>query len=297
MKRFFHRVTPIMVGGLAILVVAACQTPAAGSRSSGSARVVQIDASDFAFSVPDTLPAGRVTLRMTNGGQEPHHAQLLRLNPGIAYEQLADKLRTGGPEHAAGMFSAAGGPGLIDPGRTEQVTLDLTPGTYAMACFVAGADGVPHMDKGMLKQVQVMPPAVPTTVPSVDAELIARDFAFDGPDTLRAGNATYQLWNEGSQLHEMAPLKLAPGTSNEAVQAYFARPQGPPPFEAWRCECARTRRVRVHDAEPGTGRVCRRLPRARSIDGALAPGPRHAQALLCPVRPEHERCKRTTSYS
>jgi hypothetical protein len=51
--------------------------------------VIEIIASDIAFDATDTLPAGLVTVRLMNHGQVPHHAQLLRLNHGLSFEDFA----------------------------------------------------------------------------------------------------------------------------------------------------------------------------------------------------------------
>jgi hypothetical protein len=60
--------------------------------------------------------------------------------------------------------------------------------------------------------------------------VVARDFAFDAPDSLAAGLVTFQLQNRGQNLHHMAVMKL---DSAKTLQDLFAAFQagGPPP--AW----------------------------------------------------------------
>src|SRR5262245_45111517 len=117
-----------------VSVVAACQyvIPAQPTPTAPQPRVVDIDATDFAYALPDTLPSGLVTLRLANHGQEPHHGQLLRLNDGVSLEGFMDALSSGDQEAAALLVSAEGGPGALDPGRTTEVTLQLRPGTYLL---------------------------------------------------------------------------------------------------------------------------------------------------------------------
>ena len=196
-------------------------------------RSIDIDASDFAFAAPETLPAGLVSVRLTNHGQEPHHAQLLRLNDGVTFDQFAAALQQEG-EGALRLVSGEGGPGTIEPHGSSEVTLDLKPGTYALACFVAGSDGVPHLAKGMLKPIQVTQPttATTTTAPDVQGTFTMKDFSFDMPATLPAGRATYKVTNAGPQLHELNIVKLAAGKTAQDVQAWENAPAGPPPFEA-----------------------------------------------------------------
>src|SRR5256884_8800609 len=57
----------------------ACGRPA--PRAAGPS-LVTITATDYAFGVPDTLPAGLTTFRLVNQGKELHHANLVRLGEG-----------------------------------------------------------------------------------------------------------------------------------------------------------------------------------------------------------------------
>jgi len=233
-----------LIGVAAVGLVVGCQvtTPAAAPTTSTSisttaapsvAHSIDIDASDFAFSAPATLPAGLVSVRLTNHGQEPHHAQLLRLNDGVTFDQFAAALQQEG-EGALRLVSGEGGPGTIEPHGSSEVTLDLKPGTYALACFVAGSDGVPHLAKGMLKPIQVTQPttATPATAPDVKGTFTMKDFTFDMPASLPAGRATYKVINAGPQLHELNIVKLAAGKTVQDVLAWENAPAGPPPFEA-----------------------------------------------------------------
>jgi hypothetical protein len=120
-----------------------------------SGRVVNFDAAEYSYTLPDMLAAGQVTLVMRNVGKETHHAQLLKLNTGVTLEQFTGALQQGeGP--ALALVSLTGGTGALDPGpNSEEVTLDLQPGMYVVVCFIAGPDGIPHVAKGMLKPLQV----------------------------------------------------------------------------------------------------------------------------------------------
>src|SRR5213596_276554 len=44
--------------------------------------LVTITATDYAFGMPDTIPAGLTTFRLVNQGKELHHASLVRLGAG-----------------------------------------------------------------------------------------------------------------------------------------------------------------------------------------------------------------------
>src|SRR5947208_15560245 len=57
----------------------ACGRPAL--RAAGPS-LITITATDYAFGVPDTIPAGLTTFRLVNQGKELHHANLVRLGAG-----------------------------------------------------------------------------------------------------------------------------------------------------------------------------------------------------------------------
>ena len=184
-----------------------------------AAPVIDIMASDYAFDAPDTLPAGLVTLRLMNHGQAPHHAQLLRMNDGVSFEDFAADLQVEG-EAALRLVTLTGGPGALSNLKTTEVTLDLAPGAYALACFIPSPDGTPHLAKGMLKPVTVTGAgAQAATAPETAGTMTLRDFGFDIPDTLPAGPVSYRVFNAGPQPHELNILKLAPGASAGDVLA------------------------------------------------------------------------------
>jgi hypothetical protein len=229
-------VRPIMLATLAAGLCFVCLYMYAGlpsARASVPPPVIDIMASDYAFDAPDTIPSGLVTIRLMNHGQEPHHAQLLRMNDGVSFGEFGAALQSEG-ESVLRLTTLTGGAGAPNPSRSDEVTLNLTPGQYAIACFIASADGVPHLAKGMLK---------PLTVTAVDAQpeidapqsagtLNMRDFSFDIPDTLPAGTNTFTVVNAGPQLHELNILKLAPGASIADLQGWQPERGTQPPFEA-----------------------------------------------------------------
>jgi hypothetical protein len=218
---------------LSIAYVLLAQSSAARTQDAvATAPVIDVMASDYAFDAPDTLPAGLVTLRLMNHGQEPHHAQLLHLNDGVTFQDFAAALEAEG-EGALRLVTLTGGPGALSTLKTTEVTLDLAPGSYALACFIGSPDGVPHLAKGMLKPVSVTPTgAEDATAPELSGTMTLRDFGFDIPDTLPAGMASFRVFNAGPQPHELNILKLAPGASASDVLAWQPDQGTPPPFEA-----------------------------------------------------------------
>ena len=110
---------------------------------------------DFSFDGPATLSAGKTTVQLSNQGSQPHEAGVFRLD-GISIEQFKTMLAAppdegSTPEAGPPPFSSVGGIGPLVPGGTGQMILDLTPGEYALLCFVPDpASGHAHAELGMV---------------------------------------------------------------------------------------------------------------------------------------------------
>jgi uncharacterized cupredoxin-like copper-binding protein len=191
---------------------------------------------EYGYTLPDSIPAGTVTLVMHNTGKEAHHAQFVKFNTGVTFQQFTAALQQGeGP--ALALVSLTGGTGALDPGNnTESVTVNLTAGDYAVLCFLTGADGIPHFAKGMIKPITVTAGTTPAaaTKPNTTINITLRDFTFDSPDSLPAGNNAWGISNAGPQPHELQVAKLAAGGSANDVLNFFASatPSGPPSFQS-----------------------------------------------------------------
>src|SRR4029453_81247 len=57
---------------------------------------VTVAGTDYAFQAPDTLSGGRALISFQNRGRVPHELVMALLKPGISFEQLLERLRTGG---------------------------------------------------------------------------------------------------------------------------------------------------------------------------------------------------------
>jgi uncharacterized cupredoxin-like copper-binding protein len=109
---------------------------------------IQMVLSDYAFTMTPAPSAGTHTFTVTNTAKQNHEAVLFRLPPGGTMEPFKAWINGGWK----GMPPAApfGGITEISPGQTINFTLDLTPGTYGIICFVPDAgDGKPHVFHGM----------------------------------------------------------------------------------------------------------------------------------------------------
>jgi len=188
---------------------------------------VTVIATDYAVQAPDTLPAGAVTLRLVNQGKEFHHLWVARLDQGRTADDLLKALRRPGPVPA--WVRDVGGPNAPAPGGESNATVSLAPGTYVLACLIPSKDGVPHVMKGMIRQVTVVETARPADVPVGEVTMTLHDYSFTLSQPLTAGKRLIEVRNEAVQDHEIELVRLAPGKTAQDVLAWLKDEQGPPP--------------------------------------------------------------------
>ena len=140
---------------------------------------------------------------------------------------------------ALAIVTVSGGPTAVPAGKTGETTQNLAPGNYAFLCFISGADGIPHVAKGMISPLTVTGTASSDTLPPGDATVEAKDFTFEVPTPVSPGEHTFTFTNTGPQPHEAGIVKLTDGVTADQLTAMFTAspapsgeaPQGPPPFE------------------------------------------------------------------
>lgn len=184
--------------------------------------VVHIEAADYAFTAPDTLPSGVTTFHLMNGGKEAHHVVLIKAP--IATIQPA-----GGMAAIPPGAMVIGGPNAAMPGGTAEATLDLSPGEYTLVCLIPAADGKPHMMHGMVRALVVTQGTSTAVLPAADMTIKLTDYAFGVPDTVPAGRHVIRFDNDGPQEHEAVFVKLEPGKTAEDFLKWAENLQGPPP--------------------------------------------------------------------
>ena len=219
----------------AVLSLAACAAAVACARKAETPATttgpneVTVLATDFAFAVAETLPAGLTTLHLVNSGQEPHHIVLSRIDDG---KTLADFQAASMDTKIPDWISFPGSPGATAPGDTTSTTQNLEPGQYVMVCYIPSPDGKPHADKGMVRPFVVRGPAAATaaTEPTADVTVKLSDYAFAFSTPLTAGRHVIRVENEGPQLHEVTFEKLNEGKSMQDFVAWGqGGMKGPPP--------------------------------------------------------------------
>ena len=202
-------------------------------------RTLTITARDFAFDAPDTVQAGVTTIRLVNKGPELHHVWLIRLDEGKTMNDVMTAMRDAGPEGPPPKWiTHVGGPNSPRPGSESVGTLLLTPGRYVINCFIPSADGKPHVMKGMMRELIVVPAVAPAAdkggapaFPASDVTLTLNDYSFDFSKPLAAGKQRVMVRNAAAQPHEVFIARLAPGKNAGDLVAWIEKPNGPPPGE------------------------------------------------------------------
>ena len=197
------------------------------------ANVVTVTTVDYAFQAPDTIAAGRTTLRLVNNGKDFHHIWLIKLEGGHTLPELVEATKKQGPMPKWAVD--VGGPNSPMPGGENSATLDLEPGKYVMVCVIpAMADGQPHFMKGMVKEITVAPrvgveQAGKSAAPKPDVTMTLDDYSFTTSAPITSATKTIRIQNAAAQSHEVVLMKLDAGVTPEQFLQALEKPQGPPP--------------------------------------------------------------------
>lgn len=193
---------------------------------------IMVDAADFAYNMPDRVSEGWTKVTLNNSGDEPHHIQFLRLKDGVTFDQFQDALKQGeGP--ALNLVEQVGGVGAVHPSGSAQAVLYLTPGDYVVMCFIPSpSDGMPHFTKGMTNTMTVTEDvAFAYDEPTPTMTIRLKDYSFDLPESIPAGQSVIKVINDGPESHEFNILRLEAGKTLADVTAFLnGEIEGPPPF-------------------------------------------------------------------
>jgi hypothetical protein len=120
--------------------------PAASAATPSAPAAITVTASEYKLDLPAQIQAGAVTLHLVNHGKELHQAQIIRLDDGKTVADFAKAMKENGPPPSWVKF--VGGPNGIAPGTEGNTAAALTPGHYAVLCFIPGLDGHPSRHEG-----------------------------------------------------------------------------------------------------------------------------------------------------
>ena len=189
--------------------------------------VVEVVASDFAFAMPDTVPAGPTTFHLVNQGPSIHQIQIVRLDEGKTMGDFAKASAEAGPPPSWQVL--LGGPNTPVPGASSDGSLDLAAGNYVVICGIPAPDGISHAAKGMIHPLTVVPSDVRRAMPEADITVTLSDYSFTFSKPLTAGRHVIRVDNGAAQPHEIFIAKLAPGKKPEDLVKWVEKQAGPPP--------------------------------------------------------------------
>jgi len=185
--------------------------------------LVRLIATDLMYAAPAEVAPGLTHVRLVNDGKVSHEASIVRLDAGATVESYLTEARAGKdwPDNTVEM----GGPGLVIPGDSSEVVLDLRPGRYAILCW---ADK--HVLAGMIQLLTVTGTAAAAVAPPPTAiEIALKEFTFDFSGSLRAGSQVVKLSNVGAKPHEFVVFRFQEGKTLQDFGAWFATREGDPP--------------------------------------------------------------------
>jgi hypothetical protein len=221
---------------LGVLIAFAAPLTACGGSSKKSSGAttrpkVTVEARDFSFVVPEQLPSGWVDITVHNTGAQVHQITFVKLGS-LSFDKFKKAASKNNFKSIPADTVFAGGPTNAPPGGTTFAVVHLEPGTYAVVCFIPDpTDGMSHVSKGMIAQVEVAPAvysveAPPYAQPGNKIEL--SDFAFN-VDAGFSGQGSVAITNVGSQVHEAAIYRIADGKTLADVKNFLFPPKGSPP--------------------------------------------------------------------
>lgn len=193
---------------------------------------VSVGAKEYSFDAPKEIDSGTTEFTMKNEGKEGHIAVVAKIADGKTFADVTKALQTPPGSAPAGPppFEEVTGIATVSPGLSSNVTADLEPGSYLFACFLPAPDGAPHIAKGMIAPFAVTESdAEAAELPTPVATVTAKDFSYTTDFKAKAGEQVITFKNEGPQAHEILLAEFAPGKGPADLEAFFTKPDGPPP--------------------------------------------------------------------
>ena len=176
------------------------------------------------LTVPKSVPAGLVTVELTNAGKAFHEAQLIRLAPGHTPEDAMKVIAAEGSP-SPGWIHVAGGTGPAPPGGKRSATQRLRPGNYIVydAPFQNEGSGL----KFGLASFKVEGEANSAgELPKAVAKIEAYEYGFR-TSGLTVGKNTIEFSNTGTEPHHVIAVPYKPGATLAEVRKAFREQEAP----------------------------------------------------------------------
>lgn len=246
----FLFITLAMITGSYACTSADKETPGAGSK------VIEVVTQNMDFQAADTITAGWNTFRYINMSEEPHFFLLDKYPAGKniedgrkevipIFQKGMDLINQGKPAESQAAFTKLpgwfsevtypGGCGLVSPGESCDVTLNLEPGYYVMECYVKMPNGTFHAAMGMTKAFTVTETNSGNIPPTADHHIsISKTDGIVFTDSVEKGEKIFAVYFKDQAIHEhfvghdVNLVKLSDTASMEALEKWmnWADPKG-----------------------------------------------------------------------
>ena len=196
--------------------------------------LLRLEARDFTFTGPASVPSGLTRIRLVNHGAEWHEAVITRLSDSTTTDTYLAAARAG-QSFPAGAHDV-GGPGQVATGDSSDVVISLEPGRYAIVCWAAS-----HVKAGMIAPLVITVneassgrtaagDADTTGAPAATGEVLLEDFRIVHDSGIyRPGANVLRVLNTGERPHDLTFYRLEPGKTVRDFGEWFRTRQGTPP--------------------------------------------------------------------
>ena len=134
---------------------AAQEEPTEAETTAGGGDIT-VTATEYAFDIPATLPAGPASFTLVNGGEQAHHLIMAKLTDDAP--PIEELIKVQDADKFLEEDLTGNKPPTAKPGETAPTTVDteLTAGTYAYVCFMPDeVKKKPHAFLGMYGTFEV----------------------------------------------------------------------------------------------------------------------------------------------
>jgi len=240
----------VLVLSCSLLLGGSASTPAEAQSSGLPGHLLDVRVGEYFILAPDSIPAGLVTLRLTQTGDvtKPWPADMEKLRTDVTYHfHMIWLVRLDSGKTITDVFNAErariptpwmtilGGPGFADTPGSSNVTMMVSQGSYALICFVGSAQedrNRYHLLKGMIRPLKVTGVPTSDTMPAPQLTVVLGNDSASIADSLTAGVYRILVRNEGPRSTDFAIGRLKSGYTVAQARAWRPRLMTEPPRHA-----------------------------------------------------------------
>lgn len=198
-----------------ILVAAVAAVSGATATAAGTLPTLALTMNGKSITATQSVPAGAVNLVSTVSGEPVASPTLLKLEPGVTFEQAfgAAAKGHGDPNALDGLATIVANP--MAPSGTSTVQTVLTAGNYVALDTTADSPAKwPHVN------FTVTPNSSPATLAKPQATIAAQEFRFTGPTKLHDGELV-RFENQGYLYHMIIAIPVKSKKNARLLSVYL----------------------------------------------------------------------------